>query len=312
MGNSEMIMKKIFAFLLAFSILLALLSGCVKEEMEPAGEVSGFESERHFGVESTSANSEDVTEESAERTFSGEFIVSEKKYAYKNENLMLLHVQNDTDTHYDVTIIGRYLDADGNTIKEESQSYRAFSSGWENYFLFRPKGTFESFEYELETKKFEVVTEYDEIYANNGEPLSAYVTVGWMKDLHWTGNPFNSRDLEFTIKAENQHPAVIAGIEGHVLILDEQGEVYGMDYEYYDTWGGQAAKYPTTNFNVQPIGGEGDGRTIQTLRMQPKDGDESLPDQSKLTFIFARSCTIDHTVMDRLYWAGKLPSDYVL
>jgi len=39
--------------------------------------------------------------------------VSARRNTYKDENLMPLSVKNQTESHYDLTVNGKYFDADG-------------------------------------------------------------------------------------------------------------------------------------------------------------------------------------------------------
>lgn len=319
-------MKKILVLFLAITMLLTVFTACGKKEpMESAGEVSDLSEEKHFGISDILQNGDTSEEQSGDETsseeslnpsesitsqnpgtFSGEFIVSEKKYTYKNENLMLLQVKNDTDTHYDLTINGKYLDADGNTIKEESQTYHAFPSGWENYFIFRPKGTFDDFDYTLEVKKYQINTEIDRIYSKDGEPYSTYVQLTYDKNLYWAYAPDNWRDLRFNMQVVNNHPNISLFSQFHIIVLDEQGEIYTMDYEYAS--GGYNGTY------ADPIGGDRDGRTYAAVGMQKSGEDETIPDtvQGKFTAIFAIGATIDYFLGTELWQKGVITSDMIL
>ena len=316
--------KKILAILLPLAMLLAVFSACASEEpMEPAGEVSDLSEEKHFGIGDILQNDNSVeesavsgteestvsTEESSQAasqtqssqgvpsqgsgTADGEFIVSEKKYTYKNENLMLLNVENKTDKHYDVTINGKYLDQTGNTIKEESQTYIAFPSGWSNYFIFRPKGTFDSFVYSIQVKEYDSA---NAIYCYNGEPLSTYVDITYTKELYWgRGANTDLRDLMIDAKLVNRHSNVTIGIDCHVLVLDAQGEIYAMDYEFYDGWGTPVACF--TNTEADPPGGaEFDGNFRIGLKTQAKGEDETIPAdiQGNFTVIFAIATIVNY------------------
>lgn len=292
--------KRWSAILLAALLGAAMLAGCAKQKTGTAGTVSDYDSQSHFqiGASGEPSRPKDGSEgvSSAESSAEGEFVVSEKKYSYQGEDLMLLHLENQTNRHYDVTVHGVYLDENGKPVKEESQTYKAFPSGWQNYMIFRPKMAFDGFAYTLE------VTDYDPsdpIYCYEGEPLSSYTELTYTKELYWfRGFDANTdRDLMFRFQLTNHHPSRSIGIDFHALVLDEQGEIYGMDYEYYDTWPNPSACW--SNTNADPAGGESDGTSQICLKTQAKGGDETIPDnvQGKFTVIFAIADVMDHKAL---------------
>ena len=293
--------RKTFAFLLVFTMMLAILVGCAeKEPMESAGEVSDLSEEKHFAVESITTSSDDSAEESFGQEIvsgmtqnpeasAGEFIVSEKKYEFKGNNLMLLYVENGTNRHYDVTINGKYLDQDGKVLKEESQTYRAFPAGWKNYFIFRPKMAFDSFDYTVEVQEFQVETMEDQLEAYNGEPLSTYAELTYSKKLVWERGYLPGQSaVDLCLKYEliNHHESVRLSVQFHMLILDEQGEIYMTDWEWNEASGMVNGVSGTA---ADPIGGEDDGKATCSLKTQPADADRTIPDnvQGKCTVIFA-------------------------
>ena len=158
--------KKILALALIIPLALSLLVGCSGNE-GTAGTISDFESRTHIGV-STPDESEDTSRE----PLTGDFVVSEKKYDYKDANIMLLYVENQTNRHYNVTIKGKYLDENGETIQEETQTFEGFASGWANHFVFYPRKAFASFTYSVDTVEY--VPE-EHTCDENGTPYSSFI-----------------------------------------------------------------------------------------------------------------------------------------
>lgn len=320
--------KVSIALLLVLMFCAAVITGCNQKKMVQAGEVSDFSEEKRFGAadlltnlgasgeegdpasdsgeassngeqqssgpsQSAQEGTQTVKPTTSSGEITGEMVVNEKKYAFKEENLMLLNVENKTNKHVDLTIHGKYLDADGNVIKEESQSYTAFPSGWKNYFIFRPARAFESFEYTLEVKEYDAA---DKIHSTNGEPLSLYMDVTYEKKLYWwRGADINTqRDLFFDIELINRHPSVSISAECYVLILDEQGEIYTMDWEYFDNM--PIPSICRSGTMADPVGGEKSGNATVALKTQPKGADETIPAnvQGKFTAIFAYTDVVDY------------------
>lgn len=217
----------------------------------------------------------------------GEFVVGEKKYTFQGNDLLLLSVENKTGSAYDVTVNGQYLDASGNVIKEESQTYVGFPAGWQNYFIFRPKATFDGFTYDLSAKPCDLS---DKVHFPDGDPLTPYVSLTYSKQLHWQyGGPFNGgmRDLVFDFTLTNRHTKYTIAATFHALVLDANGEIYATDYEYGENASGVGNFVSGTL--ADPTGGIHEGKAYVILGSQRKDQDETIPAeiQGHITVIFA-------------------------
>lgn len=291
--------KSVVAFMLILVIALAVFSGCAKEEQNPAGTISDFDSQTHLQPGTSG-------DESGEK--SG-FVVSEKKYDYKSANLMLLNIENQTDKNYNVTIKGKYLNENGEIIKEEAQTFKAFPAGWSNNVIFFPKIAFDSFKYELETEEYvpePLRSDHD------GNPFASYVDLTYEKNLNWirtisggdeNGHSIEARELLFYATLINSHSSITVGADFHVILLNEQGEIYLTDYDYLE--GGNSGTA------TGPIGSEDDGkhRTMVPLIMQEVGQDETIPEnvQGVFTAIFAITNVVDweeqrRQVMNQLDW----------
>ena len=270
--------------------------GTTSKPAEPSQGTTSHSSETSQGTTSKPAESSQGTiSQPSGGEFTGEIVASEKKYTYNGNDLMLLHVENKTALHLDITIKGRYLDKSGKVIKEESQTYRAFPSGWSNYFIFRPKMTFDSFDYTFEVKEFKSTTAADKLYAYNGDPLTKYAELTYSKNLTWMEDWYDSTAaLCFNYALTNHHLSIPICIQFHVLILDEQGNIYLTDYELEDAVFGDGA---FTGTSCTPVGGMDNGRFEAPcrLKIQPKDADRTIPSnvQGKLTAVFAIESVVD-------------------
>ena len=80
---------------------------------------------------------------------SGTFLVKQTKHTYRDSDLILLYIENQSSKDYSVTINGKYLDVSGETMQTETQTFDQFYSGYQNYFIFYPNSTFSKFEYTL-------------------------------------------------------------------------------------------------------------------------------------------------------------------
>ena len=291
---------KILAILLFISISLALLAGCAKEEEQnSAGTISDYESQAHIQV--STPDDESASGDTSREPLTGDFAVSEKKYDYKGANLMLLNVENNTNRHFNVTIHGKYLDADGKIIKEESKTYEGFPSGWSNHFIFYPKIPFDSFTYELETKEYQA----DELTSDeNGTPLVSYIELTYEKQMEWmrgvaggdeNGHSIEARDMYFWSTLFNSHPTVKIAVEYNVLVLNAQGEIYITDFDYAEDCGIIVDFF--SGGPAGPLGSEDNGKRRHEvlIKRQLKGEDETIPEnvQGVFTAIFAIADVVD-------------------
>ena len=168
-----------------------------------------------------SDESEGVSEDEEKPAFG--FVVKDKRYIFEGNDLVILSVENKTEINYSVTITGTYLDKDGNEIKKETQTFKDFASGYQNYFLFQPQISFETFRYEINAVEFE------------GECLSAKISNVWLGELI----PYKGVIQERMMKGDfTEYPCLLAKV-GHsnenecrvaidetLIFLTESGDVY--------------------------------------------------------------------------------------
>ena len=142
-------MKKRFVIVILISliaVMLTSLNGC--EKLAEAGEISEYDSESHIPITGDDSQTGSNSDSAAG------FVVRDRKYDYEGNNLVILNVENHTNNNYAITIKGRYLDADGAVLKEESKTFEGFAAGWKNYFFFVPGIPFEQFTYSLEAETY--------------------------------------------------------------------------------------------------------------------------------------------------------------
>ncbi len=294
-------LRKKLALCLALVMLLALLAGCHEDvETVSEGTVSDFESQAHIPVEisddvlsNASADvSNDVSAgEVSNVPFTGEIVVNEKKYDYKGNNIELLHVENQTNLHLNVTLKGTYFDADKKVIKEESQTITALPSGQATYVIFYPYKPFDSFTYTIETERY--VTE--PIHADeSGTPYASFITLSFKRNLYWIRWPFRNgkegRMLCFEANATNTHPSKTISIDFHVLVLDGNGEIYATDYDLADPSSIEPeVKWFVSGTLEPPMGVEDPYMNDIFIRKREKGKEEPIPDtlQSTFTIIYA-------------------------
>lgn len=139
-------MKKVFILICAI-LFSALVFSCQGNERKPQEILSDpIESYDNVSLVHTENSAEEGGEDNG-------LIVKDKKYDYKDKNVVILNVKNQTDKNYSVTVKGTYLDKNGNVLKTETQSSDQYSAGYNGYFLFDQDISFEKFTYTIETKQ---------------------------------------------------------------------------------------------------------------------------------------------------------------
>ena len=306
--------RKGLALLLAVALLSALFAACDKEEeTAPQGEVSDMSGEQHFNIgdimsnSASSTSSENVSSELSQgstsepsepsgtsetpstdetHNWSGEFVVTEKKYEHKDTNFMLLNITNDTGTNCDLTITGTFYDESGEVVRIQQQIYHNFPTGWSNYFIFWPQMKFDTFTYELSAKEYENLTVLDSMFSYNGEPLSDRVTVGWIPGVYWDHDPDGTPMLMCRMTRSGNAECEVA-LFGHILILDGNGDVYTWDF---DAWNGDITTDTMTGWwphiEEDPLYAY-DNKLLYWASKDSPEYAEPLPDAESLTFIFA-------------------------
>ena len=164
-------MKKLFCFALATLILLTALVGCNVKPVTPPdknpteqpgttdpGNNPGTSNppSGDTNIPQTPALKDDEIEKTTEHTVgNGKFIFNEKKYAFNDQNLVLMDVKNETDTNYTLTIHYTFYDEAGNELLSKSREFIGIAAGWQRPILLWNGMAFDSYSYTIETKPYE-------------------------------------------------------------------------------------------------------------------------------------------------------------
>ena len=142
-------MRKTVSMLLIIVTMISVLSGCSSNESTEYV-ISDYDSESIIQVsksEELSASQGENTSESTEEDTA--FLVKHKIYAYEENNIVIVDITNETETDYNFTITGNYLNDDGEVLKAETKSFM-FPADYQKYFLFQPGIPFSEFTYTVE------------------------------------------------------------------------------------------------------------------------------------------------------------------
>lgn len=224
-------MKKILLILFAFN--LAVLSSCGQQAPEEGSHTSyipdtleSYDNESVF-VPSSETSEERLTSDApsdtnskVEEKPSAGFVIKDKKYAFKGNDLVILSVENQTEDNYSLTINGSYLDKDGKVLKTESQTFEGFSAGFSNYFVFQPGIVFDRFEYTVETKAFDGICLIDSY-----EIRSAELKEVKMIATEEPGDPKNYPSIVVSYQEYSTYDKNIEVVR-YVIVIDSNDNVY--------------------------------------------------------------------------------------
>ena len=156
----------------------------------------------------------------------GEFVTKYQTYTFEGNNLAIIKLENHTTQNYTVTINAKYLDAAGNELKAETQTFEGFPAGWENHLVFKPDFPFAKFTYTVDLNVYQ--GECAISAETKAKVTRVYETKIWiMSQVHqgdYTKYP--------TILAEAEWENA-SGIYAKrcVVIFDNTGEIYAILYK---------------------------------------------------------------------------------
>ncbi len=209
------------------------------------------------------------------------FEIKGKKLSYTkgSNNALILNVKNTTDKNYSITLTVNYFGADGvEVIKTVKQSYTGFASGYDRYFLFQPKISYDNYTCSIE------VTEY------TGTCLEQYVDMkcdvfyeerDWLGYYDSNGNIVFGECVKIKCSTTNSYSQMLYYAPTYIC-LDNQGRLYSIDDR-------QEQSNVDANLNGVDYGSrtvlDPDGNNIQALPNQLVWPDE-LKDNVTVIVIF--------------------------
>ena len=218
-------MKKFLIAFLMLAMMTTSFAGCEEtsgntSDLNHYSEAS-YDNESHFIPEQSSPSPENSGNESQSDSPAGSFVVKDKKYDFRGNNLVLLNVDNQTNKDYRVTVTGSYLDAEGKVIKTETRSSDQFSAGYSGYFLFEPNIAFDSFSYTFDTEETEGPFYAKDLgFRYNGLDLTPVDIESLGMQGDYTRYPCVSASFSF----ENKGNAEVR-VWVRYLIFDENGQI---------------------------------------------------------------------------------------
>lgn len=219
---------KTVSFTLAFALAIAacvfvLSSG---QRTAAAGGLDRYDSEMQFPVDSNG--------EAQDAVYIDGFVVRQRTYSLDGNGIVVLEVENQTEVNCSVTILGNYLDGDGDVVRQETKTFEGFSAGWKNYFFFRADFPFADFTYLLQAE------------ACDGESMASQVELSWKLSRGYAVAPEDEARLEQAetpadagnTSAFRTVPAVFLDLlytnraeydiefAGEYLVIDSNGKAY--------------------------------------------------------------------------------------
>ena len=253
-------MKRHISFLLVFVLLLASLVSCNTIPPEGSGEqnqpsvtppvgdvipeydstviVKPNEGENQPTTPPESGEQPTTPPDSGD-VVTGEFVTKYKTYTFEGNNVAIIKLQNHSSQNYTVTINAKYLDAAGNELKAETQTFEGFPAGWENHLVFKPDIQFAKFTYTVSLNVFNgecTLSAESKIYFSRVLEMKAVIDALGMAGDH-TRYPTISAEYIF----ENMKD-IYAQL--YFIVFDNKGDIYrikfhkGAEGSHYSTQDG--------------------------------------------------------------------------
>ena len=172
-----------------------------------------------------SGDQPDTPPESGE-VVTGDFVTKYKTYSYEGYNLAIIKLENHTTQNYTVTINAKYLDAAGNELKGETQTFEGFPAGWDNHLVFKPDIQFAKFTYTVSLNVF------------NGECALSANSKAYLKRLY--EGPMFIRELAMNKGDYTKYPSILAefelvncknlSINMWQIVFDNTGKIFFITY----------------------------------------------------------------------------------
>lgn len=238
-------MRKALSLWFVCLFIALTFAGCTVEPQLP----EDTEPDVQNTLESTEEPETTVTESlPTENEYFGEgFEIKGEKYEYKGDDVLILHVKNQTDVDYDIQVIVTFYDENNEKTLHHEKYFKGFGANWENYFVFRPEKPFARFRCEIE-KIESTETAYAKALSQGTDEdalrLSGIITKRWVSPEGF---------LEFF---DDWHMFVRAGYkvlndsDQHLyfspvfVLFDKSGEIFVIDDSLESFGVGPSREYP--------------------------------------------------------------------
>jgi len=207
--------KKLTAILLALLLACTPLIGCDKEQTKV--DPNGNETTQHGTTET-----DDYDHVETKQGFS----MKGEKYPYQNNDVLILDVENTTDTHYTAILTVTFYNEAGEAIKTQEKTIEQFPAKYKQPCLFQPNLQFASYTCEISLEEY---TGPDYLSTLTSEKHTTKVQRLANKP---TGRP-NERETFITVRLESSFgPCTIVPdgkflfVTYDVVVFDNIGKIY--------------------------------------------------------------------------------------
>ena len=141
-------MKRTVSLWLACLFVILSFAGCTVDPQLPEETESNTENTTEPIEEPQTTVAEPLPTE--DEYFCEGFEVDGKKYGYKGDDVLILHVKNLVDVDYDIQIAVTFYDENNEETDHQEKYFKGFGAKWENYFVFRTEVPFARFRCAIE------------------------------------------------------------------------------------------------------------------------------------------------------------------
>ncbi len=137
-------MKKYTSLLLALLLACGTMIACEKDE---PSETSALVTE---ASETEASDSQVQTQDDTREGFA----LRGQKYRYNNNDILILEVENTTDTHSSAAVTVTFYNEAGEAVKTQKKTFSQFPAGYKQSVLFQPQCSFDSYTLELSLEEY--------------------------------------------------------------------------------------------------------------------------------------------------------------
>ena len=211
-------MKKLTALLLAVLLICSTMIGCKQEDI-PGDESTENGTESKTTQPQNGPFIEGILDDYDKEESQKGFTIKGKKYPYNDNDVLILEVENTTDTHYSTTFVVTFYDEAGEIVKTQKKSLEQFPAEYKQACVFQPECQFDSYTCKL------YVGEYTGV-----DYLSTLSCGKYTKEVHgWVGEPKTS----YYIRTQGNFGPCTIIPEGNrmrvwcdVVLFDNTGKIY--------------------------------------------------------------------------------------
>ena len=156
----------------------------------------------------------------------GVFSVKEKKCSFKDSDIVVLYVKNNTENEYTVTVNGSFFTSDGKEASAGITKSKTIFSGLETCYIFHSSANFDKFNYKIESEKKDAPVGGRIKYENS---VTVEISPYPVDEMEGAENVRAVVMFFFTVR--NDFPDEMF-LDGELILFDNRGDIFDI-HEYH-------------------------------------------------------------------------------